>query len=477
MPFLISFFEYVLMHSTRSNGLKALLVISAYYVYNHRAHAIGTRRRLDLKQPKGAVPLLGHLPLMASVPLTELYEFLEKQNNELGPVWSISLPGFGRMIMIDSVENLEYVVKTNFWNFGRGPLYKAMLRDIVGYGKKVIDSLGKAADEGTVVDFQNLMHNFTLDTFGAVSFGETFGCLDSNDQGHPFAVAIDDMLEGLAGRLKDPMWKITERLNGASKKVAYNRKVLRDYSQNIIDKRRREGFHTGKKDLLQLFIEGKDENGQSLSDDLIIDNIITFLVAGRDTTAQALTWMFYLILRDGADPDIMNRIDREVVEVLEEADPTYETHKKQKYTEACFNEALRIFPVVPRNLRYCESDDILPDGTKVYAGEWVSWSSYVMGRSESIWGPDAKEYRPSRWLNTEKPSSSKFNSFHAGPRACVGQQFAIIEALTITGMIFQSFNLELEDPSRVPKYKASTNFPMADGLNVRVSRRSGATVL
>ncbi|KAF9170898.1 hypothetical protein BGX20_008373 [Mortierella sp. AD010] len=509
MSIIISFLEYVLKYRTRSNGLKALLAISAYYVYKYRAHAIGTRRRLDLKEPKGALPLIGHLPLISSVPLTEFYAFLEKQNNELGPVWSMSIPGFGRWIEIDSVENIEYVAKTNFWNFGRGPLYKAMLRDIIGFGiftsegarwksqrqiantifnikafreytsdvfvvtgKRVVDTLGKAADEGTIIDFQTLMHNFTLDTFGAVMFGEPFGLLENSDLVNPFAEAIDEMLEFLAGRLMDPMWKISERFNGVHKKNEHNRKIMREYAQNIIDKRRREGFHSGKKDLLQLFIEGKDENGQSLTDDTIIDNVITFLVAGRDTTAQALTWMIYLLFRNGADPDVPRRVSREVNEVLEGGVPTYDTHKKLKFTEACFNEALRVFPVVPKNLRYCESDDVLPDGTKVYAGEWVCWSSYIMGRDENIWGPDAKEYKPSRWMNTEKPSSSKFNSFHTGPRACIGQQFAIVEAMTITSMIFQSFNLELENPLQEPRYKVSTNFPMADGLKVRVTRRS-----
>ncbi|KAF9999902.1 hypothetical protein BGZ80_008712 [Entomortierella chlamydospora] len=506
MSILTQLFEYVLQHSTQANAVKVLVALSAYYVYKYRGHAIGTRRRPDLKEPKGAVPLLGHLPLMASVPLTEFFEFLEKQNNELGPVWSISIPGFGRIVQVDTVENLEYLAKTNFWNFGRGPSYKVMLKDLLGYdgiftsegtkwklqrhiasnifninafreftsdvfvviGKKVLNHLAKAADEGTVIDFQRLMFNFTLDAFGAVMFGDNFGLLDNNDVPNPFAVAIDDMLEGLADRVKDPLWKISERLNGTSKRVARNKEVLRGYCQNYIDKRRKEGLHSGKTDLLQLFLEGKDENGQSMPDSQ---------VAGRDTTAQSLTWMFYLLLRDGTDPEILRRLDREVVEVLGGESPTYETHKKLKYTEACFNEALRVFPPIPRNLRYCESDDVLPDGTKVYAGEWVVWSSYVMGRSESIWGPDAKEYKPSRWLNTEKPSPAKATSFHVGPRACIGQQFAVIEVLTMTSMIFQSFSLEMEDPSKPPKYKASMGFPMEGGLKLRVNRRFGATAI
>ncbi|KAI8604915.1 cytochrome P450 [Dissophora ornata] len=339
-------------------------------------------------------------------------------------------------------------------------------------GKKVIDILGKVADDGTVIDIQDLLLQYTLDVFGTVSFGKSFGCLNGIDQVAPFAEAIDDLLEISARRINDPIWKIRERFNGTTEKIASDKKMIHDYAQNIIDKRRREGYHAEKKDLLQMFMSGKDDLGESLSDNLIIDNIVTFTAGGRDSTAHALTWMFYLLLRDGTDADIMENLVREADDVLEGQDPTYDTYKKQKYTEACFNEALRIYPVAPRNLRHCEVDDILPDGTKVYAGEWVAWSSYVMGRSELVWGADAKEYKPSRWMNTEKPPASKFNSFLLGPRVCIGQQFATIEALTIIGMILQKFNLELEDPSRVPTYRPSMAFPMAGGLNIRVSWRT-----
>lgn len=77
---------------------------------------------------------------------------------------------------------------------------------------------------------------------------------------------------------------------------------------------------------------------------------------------------------------------------------------------------LRLYPSVPRNMKICVQDDVLPDGTKIHKGEWFTWSSWVMGRSELVWGPDAKQYKPSRWIDAEKPSQGKFSSFHVGPR-------------------------------------------------------------
>jgi len=134
--------------------------------------------------------------------------------------------------------------------------------------------------------------------------------------------------------------------------------------------------------------------------------------------------------------------------------------------------ALRLYPVSPRNLRFCVKDDVLPDGTKIHAGEWVAWSSYVMGRSERIWGPDAKQFRPSRWINTERPAQGKFPVFSVGPRVCLGQQFATIEAMSMLGMILQSFEISLAEPSKEAKYGISVTLPMADGLGMRVKRRS-----
>ncbi|KAF9438821.1 Protein kinase alk2, partial [Entomortierella beljakovae] len=142
-----------------------------------------------------------------------------------------------------------------------------------------------------------------------------------------------------------------------------------------------------------------------------------------------------------------------------------------------FKETLRIKPAIPRNIRFCIKEDILPDGTKIYPGEVVGWSSYVMGRTESIWGPDAKQFIPSRWLNFQKrPTLAMFNSFHLGPRMCLGHKFAVTEASTIVSMMLQKFEFELEEPERVAKYLVSITYPMAGGLRVKVKRRSRAAV-
>jgi hypothetical protein len=196
-------FHHLLERATRTNNLKLLVALGAIIVYKYRSHAIGTRRRSDLKQPKGAFPLLGHMPLILSIPGTKLYDFFLKQNQELGPTWSISLPIVGRMIQGDTPESVEHVLKTNFWSYEKGPTFKGALGDLFGdgifvadghdwkfqrklashifnvkafreytsdvfviEGQRVVDYLTKAADEGTIVDLHELFLKYTLDSFG-----------------------------------------------------------------------------------------------------------------------------------------------------------------------------------------------------------------------------------------------------------------------------------------------------------------------
>ncbi|KAF9434924.1 hypothetical protein BGZ76_007210, partial [Entomortierella beljakovae] len=397
--------EYLLKRKTGVNGLKVLLAVTAYYLYKYRSNAIGTRRRSDLKQPKGALPLIGHLPLIKSIPLTEFNEFLDKQYHELGPVWTFSLPGIGRFVQINTPENLEHVIKSNHSSYIKGELYRDIVSDIAGDGiftsdgaewkfqrhlsthifdirafreytsnafvvesRRVVQYLTHAADNGTIVDFQKVFLAFTMDTFGTVIFGESFGLLKDVDEKVPFVEAMDDMLEITTGRIVNPFWKISERFNSDGKSMRESRELIREYARDILVKRRREGFHKERKDFVQYLIEGTDNEGNSLSDDLIIDNIITFTVAGRDTTAHALTWMFQMLLCEGVDENIMVKLYQEVDEIHKGVDPEFDSNRKMKFAEACFCEALRLRPVVPRNQRLCAKDDVLPDGTKVYAG-------------------------------------------------------------------------------------------------------------
>lgn len=90
-----------------------------------------------------------------------------------------------------------------------------------------------------------------------------------------------------------------------------------------------------------------------------------------------------------------------------------------------FFEVLRLYPSVPNNIKYALNDDVWPDGTHIRAGDYVAWSTYAQGRSEKVWGPDAKQFKPERWFTPEgelkRESQGQWPVFHVGPRVCLGK--------------------------------------------------------
>lgn len=131
--------------------------------------------------------------------------------------------------------------------------------------------------------------------------------------------------------------------------------------------------------------------------------------AGRDTTAQTLTWVFYCL---ATHPEVEKKAREELLSVLgKDGKPTYESLKDLKYINAVFNECLRLYANVPGNILTCTKDTVLGGtGVTVRAGDRVQYSPWVMGRMQNIWGPDAEEFKPERWLD-EKGSLKKENQY------------------------------------------------------------------
>ncbi|KAG0199101.1 hypothetical protein BGX28_007555 [Mortierella sp. GBA30] len=496
------------------NSKKLFIAYFLYALFKYRRSVYGVRPRPDLRGPAG-LPLIGNALDVIRFPRSQVLQQQNKNHEKYGSVYTVTLPVVGRVIHVIDPEMLDHVLKVNFWAYEKGPRFKQAIGPLVGEGifgadgehwkwqrklashifsvkafrqytsdvfcqegQLVIDYLNSAADAGRAVDMQQLFYCYTLDSFGEIAFGQSFGCLVDPEKAVEFAAAFDRLNHGISGRFMTPLWRLKDWWTGNGAQVRKDVKVVREFALEIIQKRRqqqheKQGDQQQKprnKDLLQLFMDLSDE-GEALSDDMLIDSVLNFVIAGRDTTAQALSWTFYLMHRSNTSPEILKQLVQETDDILAGGLPTYESTKQQKYAEACFYEALRLYPSVPKNVKVCVEDDVLPGGVKVHKGDAISWSSWVMGRTTSLWGPDANEYKPERWTNGEKPSSSKFIAFHLGPRTCLGQQFATIEAITLMSMLVQHFTFELVDPNKEPDYSPSLTLPMEKGLPIRVKRR------
>jgi cytochrome P450 len=178
-------------------------------------------------------------------------------------------------------------------------------------------------------------------------------------------------------------------------------------------------------DLLSLYLERSSEEG--ISDEELRDIIMNFLIAGRDTTANALSWAFY---RLSIHPEVQQKAYDEVLRLgtefnldmplspsphaEEDADLgpefPFACIQKMDYIEAFCMEVLRLYPSVPKIGKYALTDDVLPDGTIVKEGMMVVFSPWVMGRTEKLW-EQCNEFRPERFLENKKPSPYVFTAF------------------------------------------------------------------
>lgn len=162
--------------------------------------------------------------------------------------------------------------------------------------------------------------------------------------------------------------------------------------------------------------------------------------------------------------------------------PTFDEIKKLTYAHAVYVrnndslfETLRLYPSVPANVKRSNRASLLPDGTEMPAYSFIGFSSYAMGRLESVWGPDAASFNPSRWISDDgsliRESPFKFLSFHAGPRTCLGQNLATVEAVSVLSIIYLSFDFVLVSPDTVT-YQDSLTLPIKGGLFAKVIHRS-----
>jgi cytochrome P450 len=159
--------------------------------------------------------------------------------------------------------------------------------------------------------------------------------------------------------------------------------------------------------------------------------LLNILLAGRDTTASFLGWLFYLLARH---PSVFHRLRASIISDFgtynHPAEISFANIKSCHYLQDCLNETLRLFPVVPMNIRFATKDTTLPVGggadgkapVFVRKGQQVDYSVHVMHRRKDLWGDDADEFKPERW--TGRKVGWEYLPFNGGPRICIGREFS-----------------------------------------------------
>lgn len=420
-----------------------------------------------IPEPKSYGPL-GHLPLMDSdQPTLSLCKLAE----QYGPIYRLRLPGFTSLVVSGHKLVAEVCDITRFdknvyndllfvrafsgdglftshttepnWRKAHNILlptfskqamkdYHPMMLDIA---LQLIQKWARL-NPNESIDVPDDMTRLTLDTIGICGFNYRFNSFYRQDHS-PFIVsmvrALNEAMQK-SSRLKIQNFFMVK----TKRQFQSDIDTMFTLVDKIIEERKAQG-NQGETDLLSRMLNGIDpDTGEGLDDENIRYQIITFLIAGHETTSGLLSFALYFLLKH---PQALKKAYEEVEQVLVSPLPTYQQVLQLKYIRMILNESLRLWPTAPGFDLYAREDTVIGGKYQVRKGDNVSVLLPQLHRDKEAWGEDADEFRPERFADPAKVPNHAYKPFGNGERACIGMQFALYEAMLVLGMILQHFNL------------------------------------
>ncbi len=308
---------------------------------------------------------------------------------------------------------------------------------IAGYADIMVNYADRLQRErwrkGQTLDIAKEMMHLTLAIVGRTLFDT-----ETEAEAEQVREALSETMKGYT-RAMLPFAEFLDRLPlRRNRHYLRARNVLDSIIYRIIDERRRSGEDRG--DLLSMLLRAQDEEGDGgrMTDLQLRDEAITIFLAGHETTANTLTWTWYLL---SEHPDIEQRLHRELDSVLAGRLPTAEDFPRLQYTEMVITEAIRLYPPAwilgRRALKdYKLGPYIVP------AGAIVIMSPYVMHHDPRYF-PDPFRFDPDRWTPEARASRPQFSyfPFGGGPRRCIGEGFALMESIMVLATLARKWSL------------------------------------
>lgn len=218
-------------------------------------------------------------------------------------------------------------------------------------------------------------------------------------------------------------------------------------------------------DMVGLLLGAQDSDGRSLSSAELRDQLVTFIVAGHETVASAMTWALGLL---ADNPKVLEELRAEADAVLGDSPPTFEQLKQLVYARAVFDETLRLYPPAWLITRNALADDEL-GGRQIPAGALIIISPWLLQRHPARW-PNPDVFDPSRFLDG-RADRETFIAFGAGPRQCIGRDFAYVEGPLMLARIAQRCSLGLLPGRGLPAADPQVTVRPRGGMPLRVGPR------
>ncbi|KAF2164606.1 hypothetical protein M409DRAFT_56436 [Zasmidium cellare ATCC 36951] len=455
---------------------------------------------LYMKAPK-SLPIIGYTARLLQ-PRYKLLDYLARLQSSRGvKTFEIPSPFVPPTVLINDPACLEYVFREHEL-FAKGSFFRSRMHDLFGDGilnasgplwqsqrkagvnflssanvtrfssetlpplmEAMHERLTTAAIIHEMVDLQELLLDLMSKFFGLVAYDTVPGA----DQ----VRAFDEASAWTDARFTNPLWQFYELFFGQPLQRALE--IVKKFGHEVVIKAAEKTRTPGHQSLLDLLLARLPDK------ETVADAATTFMSAGRDTTAQAMTWTVYELSKS---PKVLSTLltslePHSITRDSSTRSPLRTIGLHPRYIKAVFAEALRLNPSVPLNMRETARRCRLPDGTVLQAGTIVAWASYAMARSSAIWGEDAQDFRPERWLSSDENgnstfvprSASEYPVFHGGSRVCIGKSMAEAVGCQVLAELVLNWEFELVDKETRKHAGESLTAPMDGGLLVRPRRR------
>lgn len=353
-----------------------------------------------------------------------------------------------------------------FWSKGREVTVKmtAVVQSESTGSNGAVTSNGSsekpAAKNDGVLELSNWASRVTLDIIGTAGLGHDFHAIgDPSSELNECYRRVFQPDRSRARRWIQllaqvvPMWILFRMPFKRNKEVREARALIRRVCHELIEEKKAK-IATGKSTDVDILSVALSSGG--FSDENLVDQLMTFLAAGHETTASAMVWASYLLCLNSS---IQSKLHSEIRSKLPSisdvnAKVTAEDIDKVSYLHAVCHETLRYIPSVPLTMRVAAHDSTIL-GNPIPAKTMIIVAPWAVNRSPELWGPDAGEFKPERWLNEDgsfngsggAPSNYSFLSFLHGPRSCIGQRFALEEFACLLAAWVGRFEMEFADPN------------------------------
>jgi cytochrome P450 len=457
-----------------------------------------------IPHPPRRLPLLGDV--LGVNPRTPVQDAI-RMGRELGPIFTRRILGtdivavsgadlvtelndetrFAKRVVL-GVEKLRAIVGDGLftayntepnWRLAHDILQPAFTQEAMrGYHSIMVEVAGEllaswdAKAGGAGVDVAADMTKLTLETIGRAGFGYRFESF-RREEPHPFVSAMTRSLR-FAQLDAIGVPPLRRAVAGSARRYEAGTRYMNDLVDEVINARR-NGRGEGVQDLLGLMLEQTHPvTGQRLDPVNIRNQIITFVVAGHETTSGALSFALYYLTRHR---EALAKARAEVDAMWggqESPEPTFTEVTKLRYLRRVLDEALRLWPTAPGYARAAREDVMLGGRYPMRAGDWVLVLLPLLHRDPEVWGPDPDGFDPDRFAPGEarKRPGQAYKPFGTGDRACIGRQFALHEAVLALGLVLHRYDLVPDPGYRLRIAESLTLKP--DGFRLGLRRRTGA---